>query len=481
MNQRLLDRNSKKVLSAVADIELAKRHYVNYCWLVHHGLWYPGRHHRLIAEKLEGVLDGRIKRLMVWMPPRHGKSMQITETFPSYFLGKNPDMHVIGVSYNDEFAEKFGLANRTKISEYGPSLFGIDISDEKGSKTNWNIAGRRGGMLSVGLGGAITGEGADLLIIDDPVKNRVEAESATYRNKLFSAYQSNIYTRVQRRGPIIIVMTRWHQDDLCGMLLNKEYCDPEEWDIVNLPAVCDSENDQLGRKIGETLWPEMDYDAEWATQTKAAVGTYTWAGLYQQRPSPPEGGLIKREFFKFYEELPSRFDTLAQSWDCTFKEADNNDFVAGHVWGRTRGDYFLVDRVHARMGIQATMQAIKTLTAKWPNARAKYIEEAANGAAVIELLKREVPGLLPVHPQGGKVVRAQAVIPFMESGNVYLPSPKIAPWVHDFIEECVNFPFGAHDDDVDAMTQGINQLASKPTYSAPPANYGNDRVSPWRS
>lgn len=459
----------------------ARRSFITYCEMVHEGRWTPARHHKLIAKKLQEVAEGKCKRLMVWLPPRHGKSMEITETFPSYFLGKNPEKHVIEVSYNNEFAEKFGNANRSKVEKYGNRIFGHGLSEVKATKTNWLLDNEIGGMLSVGVGGAITGEGADLLIIDDPIKNRQEAESETYRRRLYEEYQSTLYTRVQRDGAIIIVMTRWHEDDLCGRLLNRSICEPEDWEILDIPAVCESEDDLLGRQIGETIWPEIGYDEAWAEHTKAAVGTYAWAGMYQQRPAPLEGGLFKRDLFNFYKVLPDGFNKIVQSWDCTFKQADTSDYVAGQVWGRKGASFYLMDRVHAKMGITATMQSIRTLSAKWPAARTKLIEEAANGAAVIELLKREIPGLLPVNPDGGKVVRAQAIIPFVEAGNVWLPDPSIAPWVHDFVEECANFPNALHDDDVDSMTQALNHLGAVPTISLPPQDYGNDRQSYWRS
>ena len=173
--------------------------------------------------------------------------------------------------------------------------------------------------------------------------------------------------------------------------------------------------------------------------------------------------------------------TQIHSWDCTFKDGQKNDFVAGHIWQRTGPNFYLVDRVHDHMGISDTMRAIRTLTAKHPRASGKLIEDKANGTAVIELLRKEIPGLIPIDPQGGKVVRAQAIAPYAEAGNIFLPSPKIAPWVHDFLEECAAFPNAAHDDDVDAMTQAINYLATNMVTSLPPKDYGNDKPSYWRN
>lgn len=460
-------------------MEWARRHYLNYCTYVHHGAWQAGRHHRLICDYLDRIITGEIQNLMIWMPPQHGKSMAVTETFPSYFLGRYPDKRVMEVSYNDTFAQKFGRKNREKIEEFGSRLWNIGLSQINHSASNWDLDRRLGGMISVGFGGAATGEGADLLIVDDPVKNRQEADSKTMRDRVWDEYSSTFKTRVHPGAPIIIVMTRWHEDDLCGRLLSGEYGPVEDWRILRLPAVAEDEDDLLGRAAGESLWPEHGYDEEWLERQKGSVGSYAFAGLYQQRPAPAEGGILKRGWFQFYEKLPDG-GTQVQSWDCTFKDGDNHDYVAGHVWQKTGANYYLVDRVHDHMGISDTMRSIRTLTAKHPRARAKLVEDKANGTAVIELLRKEISGLIPIDPQGGKIVRAQAIAPYAEAGNIFLPSPRIAPWVHDFLEECAAFPNAAHDDDVDAMTQAINYMSAGSTGSLPPKNYGADRVSPWR-
>jgi len=474
-------RAGKLPIATRADFERewARRHYLRYCEYVHHGAWIPGRHHRLICEKLDAVIRGEEKRLIICMPPRHGKSMAVTETFPSYYLGRFPDKRVMEVSYNDTFAQKFGRKNREKIEEFGARLWDIGLSQINHSASNWDLDRRRGGMISVGFGGAATGEGADLLIIDDPVKNRQEADSKTMRDRIWDEYTATFSTRTHPGAAVIVIMTRWHEDDLVGRLLNPEYCDVEDWTILRLPAIAEDAEDLLGRTEGEALWPEHGYDEEWMRKQKGKVGSYSFAGLYQQRPAPAEGGILKRSWFQFYEVLPEA-GMQVQSWDCTFKDGDNHDFVAGHVWQRTGPNYYLVDRVHDHMGISDTMRSIRTLTAKHPRARAKLVEDKANGTAVIELLRKEISGLIPIDPQGGKVVRAQAVAPYAEAGNIYLPHPRIAPWIHDFLEECAAFPNAAHDDDVDAMTQAINWMAAGTASSLPPTNYGADRISPWQ-
>ncbi|KOR93962.1 phage terminase large subunit [Geobacillus stearothermophilus] len=434
--------------------ELAKEDYSVYLEYVHFGRYIPSRHSDLICDYLMKVEKGEIDRLMIFMPPRHSKSMTVTETFPSWFIGRNPDRRVIEVSYGDSLARRFGRANRQKIEMFGEELFGIKISNDMGSVTSWDVEGRRGGMISVGIGGGITGQGADLLIIDDPIKNRKEADSLTYRNMLWNEWQNTLSTRLQPGGRVILILTRWHEDDLAGRLLEHE---PERWTVVSLPAICDSENDLLGRKIGEPLWPEYGFDEKWAEETKKSVGSRTWNALYQQRPTPPSGAIIHRSWFKYYKQAP-QMDEYIQSWDFAFKDTNDGSFVVGQVWGRKGADKYLLDQVRAKLSFTESIRAIVSLTSKWPQAQAKLIEDRANGTAIINALRHQISGMLPVVPNGTKVERLNAVSPQFEAGNVYIPHPSIAPWVHDYVEELVAFPNAPSDDQVDATSQALRYL-----------------------
>jgi len=441
-------------LAEQARYELARRNYADYVKLVHHGKWERARHLALVCDKLEKVERGEIKRLMIFMPPRHGKSMTVTKTFPSYYLGKHPDRRVIEVSYGEDLAQQFGASNRDKVYEFGSQLFGVEVSPTQAKKTSWEIAEHGGGMISVGVGCGITGNGADLLIIDDPIKSREEAESPTYRKKLLAEYQSSIFTRLHAGASIIIILTRWHDQDLAASLLE---IDGEEWDVLSLPAVCENpETDLLHREYGETLWPEHGYDRAWAEKTKRTIGTYAWSSLYQQTPSPSEGGAFKREWWKFYKRLPSDAKNFVQSWDCTFKDKETSDFVVGQVWCECGPDKYLVDQIRGRMSFTETLNAIRQLSAKYPQAVRKLVEDKANGSAVMNVLKRELPGLIPIEPEGGKFARASSVTPYAEAGNIYLPDPSIAPWIMDYVEEMAMFPIGAHDDQLDATSQYVN-------------------------
>jgi predicted phage terminase large subunit-like protein len=393
---------------------------------------------------------------MIFLPPRHSKSMTVTESFPSWFIGRNPKRSVIEVSYGDALAQKFGRENRRKIEEYGKSIFNIEMATDNHSATNWSIKGHRGGMISTGIGGPITGSGADCLIIDDPIKNRAEANSLTYREMIWSEYKSTLRTRLQANGIIILILTRWHEDDLAGRILASE--GGNEWTIISLPAEAE-ENDPLGRAVGEPLWQEGGFDSAWLKETKRDVGSQDWIALYQQRPSPEEGDLLKRGWWKFYKAPPAKFDEVLQSWDCSFKDLDSSDYVVGQVWGRVGADKYLLDQVRGKLDIVSTMSAVTTLSAKWPQTKRKLIEDKANGPAVIQMLKHSIPGLIAVEPEGGKVVRVQAARPEIEAGNVYLPDPEQSPWVHDYIEECAAFPNGKNDDQVDSTSQALLYFA----------------------
>jgi predicted phage terminase large subunit-like protein len=411
--------------------------------------------------------------------------MTVSETFPSYFIGRDPSRRVITVCYGDALARKFGRANRRKIEEFGKDLFGVSVSSENASMNNWGIQGHDGGMISAGVGGPITGEGADLLIIDDPIKNREEAESVTYREKVWDEWQNTLLTRLHPGGAVIIIMTRWHQDDFVGRLLSLE---PDIWTVVSLPAEAE-ENDPLGRPVGAPLWPEHGFNAEWMSVTKEAVGTRAWTSLYQQKPSPQEGSILKRHWWQYWcypgqklppvivrdefgefvsieaVPLPKQME-LAQSWDMAFKDTRASAYVAGQVWGKEGANKYLLDQIRDKLDFVRTLQAVITLSVKWPQARAKWIEDKANGPAVMSVLKSKLSGLIPIQPHGTKEARAYAVTPQIQSGNVYLPHPHLAPWVEGFIEECAMFPNGAYADQVDTATQALNEFGKAPEIKA---------------
>lgn len=450
-------------------------------------------HHRHTCAMLDRWIDGGVKRLMLFVPPRHGKSELGSRRLPAYILGKNPNASVIVTSYSADLASRMNrdvqrIIDSDKYAELFPQtqLYGKNIRTV--AKGSWlrnseifEVVGHMGVYRSAGVGGGITGMGGQYIIIDDPIKNQEEADSETYRQRLWEWYTSTLYTRLEKDGRVLLILTRWHEDDLAGRLLALAESDPhaDQWTVVKFPAVKETtENADDPREIGEALWPEK-YNLSTLNTIRASVGSRVWASLYQQEPAPTEGGIFKRHWWRFwipkgayyppvqskmpdgtlYEhaqiELPATFEEQIQSWDMTFKDSKSSDFVAGGVWGLVGANKFLLDLKRERLDIIGSLNAIRQMSAKWPDTYAKIIEDKANGPAVIGLLQNEITGLIAYDPKTGKEGRANAVAPQVESGNVYLPHPAVAPWVSDFIDECAAFPNGAHDDRVDQMTQAL--------------------------
>jgi predicted phage terminase large subunit-like protein len=430
----------------------AQKEYSFYLEVVHEGKYIPAKHHFLLCDAVKRICDGTLKKLMIFMPPRHGKSQTITESLPSYLNGRFPDKKVMCISYGDSLAREFGRKNRNKLKTFGKELFGVEFQTGISSMTEWNIKGHTGGSYFSSIMGSVTGRGADYLIIDDPIKTRQEAESETYRERVWEEYQSSLSTRLMPNGVTIIILTRWHFDDLAGRILKEQ---PDEWEVISLPAIAE-ENDLLGREEGEPLWAEYGFDREWAEQKKNEVGSKTWTSLYQQKPSPDSGDVFKREWIRFYKTLP-QLEEYALSVDASFKDKKGSDYCVIQCWGRLGANKYLVDQVRDRMSFPTTVSAFRSMSAKHPKAHLKLVEDKANGTAIIDYLKQEIAGLVPVEPMGGKEVRASAISPQWESGNVFLPHPSICPWINDFIEEMLQFPQGKHDDQVDCMTQMLNR------------------------
>lgn len=463
---------------------LAQRQYWRYVELVHEGRWERADYLIYLCNTVQQFLESKDpahRILCLSMPPQHGKSMSITETLPSWYLGRWPDRRVIEVSYNDDFAKKFGRRNREKVDRYGERVFGIRVSDTTSAVQEWELSNGVGGMQSRGVGGSITGNPANLIIIDDPVKNQQEAVSETFRERIWDEWLYSIKTRLHAKGKVIVIMTRWHEDDFVARLLQHE----SGVQYINLPCEAE-EDDLLMREPGETLGDVLGKDKAWLAWFKAAYsrnngGSRAWEALFQGRPTALEGNLIRREWWRYYRVhpdasdpdariMPRRWDEVIQSWDCTFKDSDGTDFVVGTVWGRVGADIYLLDMHRERMDLPTTMEAIIAMSEKWPQAVVKLVEDKANGPAVIQMLRTKVRGLIAVEPNGGKTARVQAILGVIQSGNVWLPNVEDAPWVLDFVNECSSFLPNAdnlHDDIVDSMSQALNRLAYNTYHQEP--------------
>ena len=435
--------------------EIARRSYSDYCKYTHNGRWILGDHLKLVCDNIEALINRTIPQniLIISMPPQHGKSQCVTETLPSYYLGKNPSKRVIEISYGDDLAQRFGRRNKEKVIEYGKDLFNIELS--KVSDTDFEIKTHKGSMISKGIMAGLTGNPGDLIIIDDPIKNKQEAESETYRNRIWEEFLNSIYTRLSAQGIIVLIMTRWHEDDLAGRLLRNM---PGKCLEINIPLEAE-ENDILGRNIGDALFPGIGKDNEWLKEFKKVYetqeGARSWNALMQGRPTAQEGNLIKRYWWKYYDALPEMLQTI-MSVDASFKDEITSDFNCIQIWGKREADMYLIDCINERMDFPTTLQRIHDTRANYPNLTQILVEDKANGSAIIQMLRRKVPGVIPINPEGGKVSRVNAVSPAIESGNVWLP--KTSTWVGDFIEQASAFPNGKNDDMVDAMSQALNRF-----------------------
>lgn len=455
-------------LLRLAEMDLAAKNYVDYVYMVHRGRWKRSKIGVFICNEVQSFIEdssiASYSVLLLSLPPQHGKSMSITETLPSWYLGKNPTHRVIEVSYGEDFAKKFGRRNKEKVAEFGEALFGINLATKPNSATEFELSNHVGGMISRGVGGGITGQQANLIVIDDPIKNRADADSPASRNRMASEWVNSIRSRLAARAKVIVIMTRWHEDDFGGWLMQHE----PHLKVINIPCECeDAENDPLGRKVGDPLAPEIGKGSRWLkefkTGFKSKEGARAWDALYQGRPTAVQGNLIKREWWRFYEQPPPGMLEV-MSVDCAFKDNQDNDFVAIQCWGKSGSDYYLLDRIKERLDFVGTMDRILYMRSQHPHVTAIYIEDKANGTAVTQILRKEIPGVIPINPAGGKMARLSAVSPAIESGNVYLPKPYTndyptgAHWTNEFIEEFAAFPNGAHDDEVDACTQALNRL-----------------------
>lgn len=463
---------------------LAKESYAAYVEYTHEfdKEFKMAKFQKYVCDSIDALLKGELLNekgeaylgICLSQPPQTGKSRCVTETLPSYFLGKNPGKNVIEVSYSDSFANRFGRRNLEKINRYGKALFGIEVSGDKSAAEEFEIKGTRGGMLSAGLSGQITGNPADLVIVDDPYKSMAEADSPSHKASVMDIWTSAIKMRVSARCKFVVVHTRWNEDDLIGYLLANE---PDLWKEINLPMEAEADEPETGRKVGDPLLPESGKDKAWVEKQKWGFlndplggGTRAWNAAYQGNPSSKEGNLIKREYWQRYKlGRGMEFDELVQSWDCSFKDTQNSDLVAGGVIGRIGANCYLVDVDYRRMDIVETMKAIVKMAGKWPKATLKLIEDKANGPAVIQMLKTKVMGLVPVKATVSKEERVNAVLPVWEAGNVFIPDEiEVSPgvwqrcvWADMVIDQCAAFKPGKKvqkDDLVDMMSQALRRL-----------------------
>lgn len=434
------------------------------------GRWLPAKHLLHLNERIvDAVLDPKPRFLMVEVSVRHGKSFLISKHLPPWYLGLFPHNRVILATYSDEFSAQWGLASRDLYSEWAPTLFGTKVSPDQHAAGYWTVDKHDGGMRSVGVGGTITGEGGNLIIIDDPIKNIQEATSPTYKKRMKEWYDSTLRTRLEPGGTIILAMARWAHDDLSGRIQDEMGELGDQWEIVNMPALAEapvdddgSWRDVLGRSDGEALWPER-YSTGALEQIKASVGAQTWESLYQQNPTPREGGLFKTASWRYVDVAPPHLQRVRR-WDLAATEG-GGDETAGVLMGRDHvGSLFVLDVNAFRRdpaGVEA--EVYRTAVSDGKQVRIRMEQEGGSaGKSVIQSYARllagwDFSGSRSTGPKAERVVPWAAAV-----GNeiVYLVR---APWNTAFVEQHRQFPAGRHDDQVDAAGAAFSDLAEAGT------------------
>lgn len=444
----------------------------------------------LIDSALVDVANGNCNRLIISMPPQEGKSSRTTRFWVLWMLQKNHDLRVGIVSYADRIAEQFSYQIRNDITTFdgteGLTDLGLRLRRDSKAASRWYLAHPAcGGIYAIGIGGSLTGRPVDLLVIDDPVKDYRAADSTLLSELAWQWWMSVARPRLAPNAPVVVILTRWHENDLAGRLLAKQAEDEassaehyDRWRVLNIPAQADfdpakGQTDPLGRKPGEFMLSARGRTQPQWEATKQATSPRVWSAIYQGRPSPDTGDVWKRSWWQRYDTylwrqhptIPGAYmidaDEVIQSWDMTFKDTKGSDFVVGQVWARRGANVYLIDQVHKRLSFTDTLIAFQAMCTRWPQSTAKLVEDKANGTAVIDQLRSRVPGIVPINPTESKYARANAVAPFVEAGNVWLPTQDVALGGWDpesLIEETAAFPNAAHDDQVDATSQALARM-----------------------
>ena len=459
--------------------------------------------HRYIADQMQHALDRDCRhclkprdwceggshryqpldRLMLFVPPQMGKTEIVSVAAPAWYLGEQSDSYWVAASYAASLAQRNGrLAKNTVESDAYRQHYETRLDPSKTAAAEWEVLGHRGGFYGVGVGGGLTGRPADVIVVDDPVKDRAQADSETYRKRDRQWWRDVADTRVHPGTIVIMVMTRWHHADLAGYVLNGDEETPGEgrvedggrWRVVRIPAIADSEDDPLGRAVGDPLMTgpvghifETREDAlEW-WEGKRRGGARTWAALYQQTPSLDEGAILRDSYWGWYDaggKLPNGWAAIVQTWDTAFTEDEANDYNASLTFGleAPEGSIYVLDGMHERLEFPALVRTVVTTAARWKPTRLS-IEAKANGLSLLQTIKRTIAAARKWDPgKRDKVARAYEAQPPLEAGRVLLPyrlradgTREIPPWVTELLLEAGQFPLGDHDDYVDAFTQGI--------------------------
>lgn len=414
--------------------------------------WLPRRHLRYLARRLRAVAAGECKKLMIFMPPRHGKSETVSRWFPAWYLRMFPRNRVMLASYEASFAAHWGEQARGAWSEMGP-LFQSSATLARDRADWWMIEGTGGYMTTVGVGGPLTGKGANIGIIDDPIKNAEEAFSKAHRERLWNWYLSTFLTRLEPGGAQVIMLTRWHEDDLAGRLLKRE---GKDWEVIRFPAIA-GENDQLGRALGEALWPSR-FSTTALAEIRASIGGRWWSALYQQDPLPAESA-ASRGWFQIVDRPPLDPSRRIRAWDLAATAKKQADYLCGAKMFKCGNFFVVADVIRRQIGPAHVAPLIRT-TAEQDGGGVQVLveqEPAASGKIASHAITSGLAGfnVRTVIPSGDKLLRATPFLDQCRAGNVVLLR---GSWNDAFLDEVTQFPNGEHDDVVDACAHAFNAM-----------------------
>jgi predicted phage terminase large subunit-like protein len=412
----------------------------------------PAAHHRLLMSKLIRVSRGSIPRLAVFMPPGSAKSTYGSILFPAWYLARNPTHSILAASHTVELAEKWGRRVRNSIEEHGPTL-GLSISLDNAAAGRWAVASG-GEYYAAGVGVGIAGFRADLAIIDDPVRSREDADSALVREKTWDWYKSDLSTRMKPGGRIVLIQTRWNEDDLAGRLLLDMRKGGDRWDVLSLPAIA-GEADPLGRELGQVLWDDVYGYGDFIRHEQKTQSARNWSALYQQAPAPEEGNQFKADWLRPYTTHPA-LDTLAVYGGSDYAvTSDGGDYTCHAVVGLdVDGRCYLLDLWRGQSSPDVWVREWCRLVREWKpldwaeesgqitSALGPYIEEQARRNRAYVNRERFAT-------KGDKAVRCQSIRGRMANDGLYVPMH--TPWYADFRAELLSFPAGKYDDQVDAL------------------------------
>ena len=460
------------------------REFSQAAWAINEGgdSYVDGWHIHAICEHLEAVARGQIRNLLINMPPRHMKSSLVSVLFPAWVWTWDAPRRFMYASYAQSLSTRDSVKSRNIIESawykhtFKPSW---KLADDQNAKQKYvNTAG--GYRISTSVGGAVTGEGGDIIVADDP-HNVTEAISPAMRQEALDFWDKAITSRGNNPKTVakIVVMQRVHEKDLSGHLLAKggyeHLCLPAEYRGKKYFTSIGWEDP---RKVdGELLWPTR-FGPEEIQDLKKGMGANEAAGQLDQLPVAAGGAIVQTAWWRYWKVLPEKFDLVIDSWDLTFEETEKGAYVVGQKWGRVGPDKYLLSQVRQRMGFTEQIPAVLNLLQSREGTHGVLVEKAANGAALLSVLKTMVPGLVPIQAKGSKSSRAEAVSIQIQSGNVYLPDPEMQDWVTGFIQEWAAAPNGEYWDQIDAASQALTRLGGKLTFSWNPSSMIQE--SKWR-